>query len=179
MKTKFLIMFVLMPMLAFTQVKGKSSKDPFTTSKGTTFKKGQVVKLSKPSNGDKFSFAYISKSGFSLGKIAKMANSVRNVSNLNVSSISEISSAVNTVSEIANSELVSSAMNQLIGEAVSESYVKENALPSSMEGAKFKIKKFKVYTDKNTGDQVVHAIAKGNGKTVAILLDFAEKTGEI
>ena len=35
------------------------------------------------------------------------------------------------------------------------------------------------YTDKETGTQIVHAIAKGKGGKVAILIDAAEEKGEI
>ena len=66
-----------------------------------------------------------------------------------------------------------------MGQAVSESYVSENALDDTMNGKTYKIKSFKVYTDKASGESIVHAIAKGNGQTVAILLEFAEKAGEI
>lgn len=179
MKTRILIAFMLVPMLAFAQIKGKKSKEPFTSSKGTTYKIGQIIKLGKPSNGDKFAYAYVKKGGFGLGDIAKIAKSVNDVKNLNVSNVQSIANSVKQVNEIANSELVSSAMNQLMGQAVSESYVAENALAAGMEGTKYKIKKFKVYTDKDTGDKIVHAIAKGSGKTIAVLLEFAERTGEL
>lgn len=179
MKTKILMLLMLVPVLTFAQVKGKKSKDPQKTSKGTEFKVGQIIKLGKASNGEKYAYVYISKSGLSLGNIAKMAKSVRDVKNMNTSSIQNIANSVEQVNELANSELVSSAMNQLMGQAVSQKYVDENSLNAGLEGSKYKIKKFKVYTDKDTGDKIVHAIAKGGGKTVAVLLDFAEKTGEI
>ena len=66
-----------------------------------------------------------------------------------------------------------------LGQNYCTSHVSENALEASMKGSKFKIKSFKIYTDKDSGDTVVHAIAKGNGKKIAVLLEFAEKTGEI
>lgn len=179
MKTKVLIMLLLAPVIAFAQIKGKKSKKPYKTTKGTEFKVGEVIQLKKASNGNKFAYAYVKKSGFSLKSIANVANTVRDAKNLNVNSVSSISNTVNKANELANSELVNGAMNQLMGQAVSETYVSENALPAAMEGSKFKIKQFKIYTDKDTGDQIVHAIAKGSGKNVAILLDFAEKMGEL
>lgn len=179
MKTKILLTLLLVPFVAFAQIKGKKSKSPYKTSKGTEFKVGDVIQLKKASNNNKFAYAYVKKSGLSLGNITKAVKSVRDVKNMNVNSVENISNTLDNVNNLANSELVNSAMNQLMGQAVSPSYVQENALPAAMEGSKFKIKQFKVYTDKDTGDQIVHAIAKGGGKNVAILLDFAEKMGEL
>ena len=172
-------MLLLAPMLMVAQVKGKKSKKAFTTSKGTVFNVGDVVKLNKASSQNKFAYAYVNKSMFSLKNITKAVKSVRDVKNMDVKNVSNLANNLETVSKIANSEVVNSAMTQLMGQSVSESYVSENALDSTMEGKKFKIKSFKVYTDKDTGDSIVHAIAKGNGKTVAILLEFAEKAGEL
>ena len=179
MRTKVLLLMMLVPMFALAQIKGKKSKSPYKTSKGTEFKVGQIIKLGKPSNGETFAFAYVKKSGLSLGNIAKAARTINSARNMNVSNVRNIANTVDQVNNLANSELVSSAMNQLMGQAVSADYVEKNALSSEMENAKFKIKQFKIYTDKDTGDQIVHAIAKGGGKNVAILLDFAEKTGEL
>ena len=179
MKTKILILFMLAPMLTFAQIKGKKSKKPYTTSQGTEFKVGDVITLGKASSGEKFAYAYVKKSGLSIGNITKAVKSVKDVKNLNVSSVQNIANTVDNVNNLASNELVNSAMNQLMGQAVSESYVEENALDVAMEGKKLKIKQFKIYTDKDTGEQIIHAIAKGGGKNVAILLDFAEKTGEL
>ena len=179
MKKQILVMLLLAPMLVLAQVKGKKSKESFTTSNGTEFNVGDVVKLEKASNDDKFAFVYVNKSMLSLKNITKAVKAVKDAKNMDVTNVNKIANNLETVTNIANSEIVNGAMTQLMGQAVSKSYVEENALDLSMEGKKFKIKQFKVYTDKNTGDSIVHAIAKGNGKTVAVLLEFAEKTGEI
>jgi hypothetical protein len=179
MKKQILVMLLLTPMLVLAQVKGKKSKKAFKTSTGTEYKVGDMIQLKKASNKDKFAYVYINKSGFSFKSIAKAVKSVRDVKNLDVSSVEKISNTIDNVNTIANSELVSGAMSQLMGKAVSEKYVTENELPSSKEKSKYKIKSFKIYTDKDTDEKIVHAIAKGGGKTIAILLEFAEKTGEI
>ncbi|KGL61849.1 hypothetical protein [Polaribacter sp. Hel1_85] len=179
MKKRILVMLLLAPMLLLAQVKGKKSKKSFTTSNGTEFNVGDIVKLEKASNGNKFAYAYVSKSMLSIKNITKAVKSVRDVKNMNVSSVQNISNTLDQVNNLASSELVSGAMAQLMGQAVSESYVSENALDTSVSGKKYKIKSFKVFTDKGSGESIVHAIAKGNGKTVAILLEFAEKAGEI
>lgn len=174
-----LFILMLIPIMVFSQIKGKKSKNPYQSSQGTEFKVGDIIQLKKASNGNHFAYAYIKKSSLNLKTIANVANSVRDVKSMNVSNVNNTVNTVNKVNAIANSELVSGTMNQLMNQAVSESYVAENALSAAMEGSKFKIKQFKVFTDKDTGDQIVHAIAKGSGKNVAILLDFAEKTGEL
>ena len=179
MKKRVLVLLLLAPMLLLAQVKGEKSEETFVTPKGTTFNVGDIVTLGKASNGGKFAYAYISKSGFSLGKITSAVKSVNDARNMDVNNVKNISNTLNKVNDLANSELVSSLQAQLMGQAVSSDYVLENALDASMGDKKFKIKKFKIYTDKDTGEKIVHAIAKGNGKTVAILLEFAEKTGEI
>lgn len=179
MKSKILIMIMLVPMLTFAQIKGKKSKKPFTTSQGTEYKIGDVITLGTASNEDKFAYVYVKKSAFSIKNIAKAVKSVKDVKNMNVKNIKNISNTINKVNDLANSEIVSNAMTQLMGKAVSVDYVEKNALESTMKDSKFKIKNFKIYTDKATGEQIIHAIAKGGGKNVAILLDFAEKTGEL
>jgi hypothetical protein len=178
MKNKILVMLLLAPMLVFAQVKGKKSKKSFTTSVGTEYKVGDVIELATASNTDKFAYVYINK-GLSLGSITKAVKSVKDAKNLDVKNIKDISNTLDKVNTLANSELVNSAMTQLMGKAVSEKYVEDNALTSSMKGMKFKIKNFKVYTDKETGGKIIHAIAKGNGKKIAVLLEFAEKSKEI
>ncbi len=179
MKKSVIIMLLLTPMLVLAQVKGKKSKSPFKTTKGTEFKVGDVIKLEKASNEDKFAYAYVNKSILSLKNITKAVKSVREIKNMDVKNINNIANNLETVNKLANNEVVSSAVAQLIGQAVSENYVSENALDATLSGKKYKIKSFKVYTDKDSGESIVHAIAKGNGKTIAVLLDFAEKAGEI
>lgn len=179
MKKNVIILLLLAPMLVLAQVKGKKSKKSFTTSKGTEFNVGDMIELQKASNKDKFAFVYVNKSMLSLKNITKAVNTVKDAKNMDVKNVNKLANNLETVTNLANSEIVSGAMAQLMGQAVSESYVTENALDSSLSGNKYKIKNFKVYTDKNTGESIVHAIAKGNGKTVAVLLEFAEKMGEI
>lgn len=179
MKTKVLVMLLLTPMLILAQVKGKKSKKSFTTSSGKVYNVGDMIQLNEASNDGKYAYAYINKSMLSLKNITKVVKSVSDVKNMKVSDVNNLRNNLETINSIAKSDVVSGAMAQLMGQAVSESYVTENALDASMNGNKYKIKNFKVYTDKASGQSIVHAIAKGNGKTVAILLDFAEKTGEI
>lgn len=179
MKKKVIIMLLLAPMLVIAQVKGKKSKKSFTTSSGTVFNVGDIIQLDKPSKEDKFAYVYVNKSMLSLKNITKAAQTLKDAKNLDVKNVNKLAQNLETVNKLASNEIVSGAMAQLIGQAVSESYVIENALDTSMEGKKFKIKQFKIYTDKNFGESIVHAIAKGNGKTVAVLLEFAEKAGEI
>lgn len=179
MKRVTLVMLLLTPMLILAQVKGKKSKKSFKTSNGTEFNVGDMIQLQKASNKDKFAYAYVSKSMFSLKNITKAVNTVRDAKNMDVKNVNKLANNLETVTSLANSEIVSGAMAQLMGQAVSESYVTENALEGTLSGKKYKIKSFKIYTDKNSGESIVHAIAKGNGKTIAVLLEFAEKMGEI
>jgi hypothetical protein len=176
MKKRILILLLLAPMLMLAQVKGKKSKKAFKTSSGIEYKVGDVIQLKKASNSDKFAFAYINKSGFSLGKALNAAKSLNNLKNGNVNNISN---TINAVNSIASSGLLDGTMSKLLNKAVSKKYVSENALDATMSNASFKIKNFKIYKDKKTGEKIVHAITKGKGKTVAILLEFAEKSGEI
>ncbi len=176
---KIMLLLLVFPLITFAQIKGEKSKETQKTVNGTTFSVGDIITLNKASNEDKFAYVYVKKSMLSLGNVAKAMNTVRDVRTMNVSSVQNVANTVKTVNSIANSELVSSALNQLAAEAVSPSYVDENALSASKEGAKYKIKFFKVYSDKESEYKIVHAIAKGKGKKVAILLDFAEKSGEI
>lgn len=172
-------MLLLAPMLMLAQVKGKKSKKDFKTSTGTVYKVGDKITLAKASNKDKFAFAYVSKSMFSLKNITKVVKSARDIKNMDVSNVNNIANNLETVNNLASNEMVSGAMAQLMGKVVSEKYVTENALDASLSGKTYKIKRFKIFTDKVSGEAIVHAIAKGNGKTIAILLEFAEKTGEI
>ena len=105
--------------------------------------------------------------------------SVQDVKNMNVSNVNSIANTVKSVNNLASNELADEAMSKLMMQAVSPSYVEKNALDTTMEGIKLKIKQFKIYTDKETGENIVHAIAKGKGKNVAVLLELAEKSGEI
>ncbi len=179
MKKNVIILLLLTPMLMLAQVKGKKSKKPYKTSKGTEFKVGDIVKLETASNNDKFAYVYVNKSMLSLKNITKAVNTIKDAKNMNVKNVNNLASNLEKVNTLANNEIITGAMAQLMGQAVSESYATENALNTSDSGKKYKIKSFKVFTDKNSGNSIVHAIAKGNGKTIAILLDFAEKAGEI
>jgi hypothetical protein len=176
MKTRILVMLLLAPMLILAQVKGKKSKNAFTTTSGTEFKVGEMITLKKASNSDKFAFAYVNKSGLSIGNALKAARSLKNLKNGNVSNLS---TTINAVNSIASSGLLDGTMSKLMNKAVSSKYVSENALDATLSKTSYKIKNFKIYKDKKSGEKIVHAIAKGNGKTVAILLEFAEKAGEI
>ena len=93
--------------------------------------------------------------------------------------VSNLSTTINAVNSIASSGLLDGTMSKLMNKAVSSKYVSENALDATLSKTSYKIKNFKIYKDKKSGEKIVHAIAKGNGKTVAILLEFAEKAGEI
>ncbi len=179
MKKNVIIMLLLAPMLVVAQIKGKKSKKTFKTSAGTAYNVGDKITLGEASNKEKFAFVYVSKSMLSLKNITKAVNTVKSAKNMDVSNVNKLADNLEVVNKLANNEIVSGAMAQLMGKAVSETYVVENALDDSQNGSSYKIKNFKVYTDKSTGESIVHAIAKGNGKTVAILLEFAEKAGEI
>jgi len=179
MKKNVIILLLLAPMLVLGQVKGKKSKKSFKTTKGTEFKVGDMIKLDKASNEDKYAYVYINKSMFSLKNITKAAKTLKNAKKMDVKNVNNLTKNLEVVTDLANNEIVSGTLSKLMGQAVSESYVKENAIASSLSGTKYKIKSFKIYTDKDTGQSIVHAIAKGNGKTVAVLLDFAEKSGEL
>jgi len=179
MKSRILIALLLIPALTFAQIKGKKSKKPFTTSQGTEYKVGDQVTLGTPSNENKFAFVYVKKSALSIANIKNAVNTVNNVKNLNVKNVNGVANTIKTASKLADNAIVDEAMSKLMGKAVSASYVEKNALDNSMVGKSFKIKQFKVYTDKDSGENIVHAILKGNGKNIAILLELAEKTGEI
>ena len=179
MKKTVLVMLLLAPMLIVSQVKGKKSKKSFTTSAGTTYNVGDMIHLKTASKDDAFDYVYVNKSMLSLKNITKIVKSVRDVKNMDVKNVNNLANNLEAVTNLANNDMVSGAMSKLMGKAVSEKYVSENALNSSMSGNKYKIKSFKIYTDKNSGESIVHAIAKGDGKKVAILLEFAEKAGEI
>lgn len=179
MKKRILIILLLAPMLIMAQIKGKNSKDPFTSAKGTAYKTGDVITLKTPSNKDKYAFVYKFKSSMSFGNLMKTAKNVRNVKNANLKSTKNIKSTINTTKNIANSNLAKGSVTALQNKVVSEKYIKENAFPKKYSGKEYKIKSFKIYTDKETGQKVVHAIAKGKGGKIAILIDAAEEKEEI
>lgn len=176
MKKNVIILLLLAPMLVVAQIKGKKSKEPFTSTKGITYKIGDAITLKDPSNSDKYAYVYKFKSSMSLGNIMKTVQNVNNVANLNTSSVQGIKNAVNTAKNVAGDKLLASSLQSKV---VSEKYVTENAWDKKYSGKAYEIKSFKVYEDKETGTKIVHAITKGKGGKVAILIDAAEEKGEI
>ena len=179
MKKRILVLLLLAPMLVVAQIKGKNSKDPYKSKKGIEYKKGSKIKLSKPSNGEKFAYVYKFKSSLSFGNVMKTVKNARDVKNLNVKNTKGIKSAINTTKSISNNDLINSSIASLQNKVVSEKYVKENAFEAKMSGNEYTIKSFKIFTDKESGKKLVHAIAKGKGGKIAILIDAAEEKGEI
>jgi len=179
MKKNVIILLLLSPMLVFAQIKGKSSKDPFTSSNGVEYKVKDKITLKKPSTNSKFAYAYTFKSNMSLGNIMKTAKNIRDVKNLNVNNTASIKKAIQTGKNVSKSNLVKGNMASLQSKVVSDKYVEENALGMDMAGKTYTIKSFKVYIDEETGEKIVHAIAKGKGGKIAILIDAAEEKGEI
>ncbi len=175
--TSLLILFV--SITAFSQIKGKKSEETFTAKDGRTFNVDDIIQLKEPSNGDKFAYVYEFKSSMSLKNITNAAKSLNDVRNMNVSNVSNISSNLDNVQALANNDMISSSMGSLMNSVVSEKYVSENALDKTAANTKWKIDNFKIYTDKDTGEQIVHAMAKGAGKTIAILIEFAIIKGEL
>lgn len=175
--TSLLILFV--SITAFSQIKGKKSEETFTAKDGRTFNVDDIIQLKEPSNGDKFAYVYEFKSSMSLKNITNAAKSLNDVRNMNVSNVSNISSNLDNVQALANNDMISSSMGSLMNSVVSEKYVSENALDKTAANTKWKIDTFKIYTDKDTGEQIVHAMAKGAGKTIAILIEFAIIKGEL
>jgi len=169
----------MIPVMTFSQIKGKKSKKPFTAPNEKVYKVGDRIQLKEPSNGGVFAYVYEYKSNFSFKSIANAAKSIRDVKNLDVKNIKSVTDNLESIQNLADSQLVSSAMNQLMGKAVSEKYVNKNALPSSFSNSEWKIKSFKIFTDKESDAKLVHALAKGNGKTIAILIDYAIKVNEL
>ncbi|MFC4268049.1 hypothetical protein [Polaribacter marinivivus] len=176
MKKNVIILLLLAPMLMLAQIKGEKSKEPFTSSKGKTYKVGDAIILKNPSNSDKYAFVYQFKSSMSFGNIMKTVKNVNNVANLNTSNIQGIKNAVNTAKNVAGDKLLASSLQSKV---VSEKYVTENAWDKKYSGKAYEIKSFKVYEDRETGKKIVHAIAKGKGGKVAILIDAAEEKEEI
>ena len=179
MKKNVIILLLLTPVFVFGQIKGDKSKDPYTTTKGTKFEKKDVIQLATASKDAKFAYAYTFKSNMSFGNLVKTAKNVKDVSNLNVKNTKGIKNAIETAENISDDDLLKSSVESLQNRVVSEKYVSENALASSSTGEKYKIKYFKIYTDDESGKQVVHAIAKGKKGKIAVLLDAAEAAGEI
>ncbi|MFY9242196.1 MAG: hypothetical protein WAO74_04140 [Polaribacter sp.] len=179
MKKNVIILLLLAPMFVLAQIKGENSDEPFTSQKGKEYKVDDVIVLKKASNEGNYAFVYKFKSSLSFGNIVKTVKNVNDVSNLNVNSTQGIKNAINTTKSIASNDLVKNSVASLQNKVVSESYVKENAWDKKYAGQEYTIKSFKVFTDEETGQQIVHAIAKGKGGKVAILIDAAEENDEI
>lgn len=175
--TTLLLFFV--SITAFAQIKGKKSEETFTAKNGQVFNVDDIIELKKPSNGDKFAFVYEFKSSMSLKNITNAAKSINDVRSMNVSNVSSISNNLDNIQTLANNEMISNSMSNLMNQVVTEKYVTENALDITSANTKWKIDHFKIYKDKETGEQIVHAMAKGSGKTIAILIDFALIKGEL
>lgn len=175
--TSLLILFV--SVTALSQIKGKKSEETYTSKNGRVFNIDEFIELKDPSNGEKFAYAYEFKSNLSFKNITNAAKTLSDVKNMNVSSISNVAGSVDNIKMIANNDLLTSSMGSLINSVVSEKYVSENALDKTSAHTKWQIENFKIYTDKKTGEQVVHAMAKGAGKTVAILLELAMAKNEL
>lgn len=179
MKKSAIILLLLAPMFVLAQIKGENSKDPYTSVNGKVYKVGDEITLKKASNENKYAFVYKFKSSLSFGNIVKTVKNVNDVANLNVRSTQGIKNAINTTKNIASNDLVKNSVASLQNKVVSESYVKENAWDNKYSGKEYTIKSFKVFTDEETGKQIVHAITKGKGGKVAILIEAAEEMEEI
>lgn len=173
------MLLLTIPAITFAQIKGKKSKSPFTGENGVTYKKGDSFKLGPASGGEVYAYVYEYKKSFSLKSIANAAKSIKDVKNMNVKNVRNLSKNINTVKNLADNKLVSSAVTKAMGKVVSEKYVEENALASSFSNTKWKIKEFKIFDDKESGKKLVHAIAKGNGKTIAVFMNYAIMVKEI
>ncbi len=179
MKKNVLILLLLAPLFVMAQIKGEKSKDAFTSMNEKTYNVGDKITLKTPSNEDKYAFVYKFKSSLSFGNIVKTVKNVNDVKNLNVKNTRSIKNAIKTTKNVANSNLAKGSVVSLQNKVVSEKYVKENAFPKKYSGKDYTIKYFKVFTDDETGKKIVHAIAKGKGGKVAILIDAAEEKEEI
>lgn len=178
-KIMSIVLLLLVPVITSAQIKGKKSKSPYTGSNEKVYKVGDSFKLGLPSNGETFAYAYVYKKSLSLKSIANAAKSIRDVKNMNVKNVKNLSNNINTVKNLADNDLVNSAATKMMGKVVSEKYVEENALASSFSNTKWKIKSFKVFKDDESGEEIVHAIAKGNGKTIAVCMNYAIGVKEI
>lgn len=179
MKKVTLVMLLLAPMLIVAQIKGEKSKEPFTSQKGKVYKKGDEITLATPSGDGTYAYVYKFKSSLSFGNIMKTVKNVQDVKNLNLKNTQGIKNAINASKSIASNDLLKNSVSSLQNKVVSEKYVEENAWDEKYKGREYKIKSFKIYTDKETGTKIVHAIAKGKGGKIAILIDAAEEKGEI
>lgn len=180
MKTTITIMLLIFISAAtFAQIKGKKSEETFTAKDGRTFNVDDVIELKNPSNGDKFAYVYEFKSSLSFKNITNAAKSLNDVRNMNISDVASVSKNMDQLQTLASNDMISDKMGSLMNTVVSEKYVSENALDKTSANTKWKIDTFKIHTDKETGQQIVHAMAKGGGKTVAILIDFAIIKGEL
>lgn len=176
MKKKLIAILLFVPIMVFGQIKGEKSEESFTSESGKTYAVGDNITLKLPSNSDKYAYVYKFKSSLSLGNIVNTVNNARNVANLNTSNIQGIKNGINVAKKVANDKILASSLQSKV---VTEKYVEENAMPKKFEGNAYEIKYFKVYTDEETGKQIVHAITKGKGGKVAILIDAAEEKEEI
>ncbi|MGB5982278.1 MAG: hypothetical protein WBG46_09050 [Nonlabens sp.] len=179
MKNLILCLLFITTAVATAQIKGKSSKEPYTSSNGKVYEKKDVITLKEPSGEDAFVYAYTYKSSMSLGNIRKTLNTARDVKNMNLKNTQGLTNAVRTAKNLSSDEILKTSVRSMQSKAVSEKYREENKLDSSSNGNTYKIRSFKIYTDEETGEQIVHAIAKGKGGKVAILIDAAEEAGEI
>lgn len=173
------LLILLVSITGFSQIKGKKSEETFTAKNGRVFNVDDIIELKKPSNGDKFAYVYEYKSSLSLKNITNAAKSLNDARNMNVTNVSNLSSNLDNIQTLASNDMISDSMGALMNATVSEKYVAENALDNMAVGTKWKIDTFKIYTDKATGEQIVHAMAKGAGKTIAILIEFAIIKNEI
>ncbi len=178
-KTVFTFLVLTVSVVTFAQVKGKKSEDPFTASNGQEFKVGDMIQLKEGSNAGTFAFAYEVKSAFSLANVTKAVKTVSDVKSGGIGNVKNVTGNLDNLKLLNESGILDGAMNSLMSAAVTPKYVAENALPATYKNTQWQIENFKVYTDKKTGQQLVHAIAKSDGKTAAILLDLAIKANEM
>jgi hypothetical protein len=178
-KAALTFLLLTVSVVTFSQVKGKKSEDPFTASNGKEFKVGDMIQLKEGSNAGTFAFAYDVKSAFSVANITKAIKTVSDVKGGGIGNLKNVAGNLDNVKLIANSGILDGAVASLMSAAVSEKYVAENALKSTSANTKWEIQNFKIYTDKASGQQLVHAIAKADGKTIAVLLELAIKANEI
>lgn len=180
MKKVFATMLLLtLSTVTFAQIKGKKSEEPFTSSSGKEYKVGDMIQLKQGSKEGVFAYAYEVKSALTMANITKAATAMRDLKGGGVKSLKGISNNIDNVRALQNSGVLNSAVNGLMNAAVSEKYVAENALKADMANTQYEIQNFKVFTDKKSGESLVHAIAKGNGKTIAVLIELAALANEI
>jgi hypothetical protein len=178
-KSLFTFVLLTITIIGNAQIKGKKSEDPFKASNGAEYRVGDMITLKQGSKDGTFAYAYEAKSALTMANITKAATAVRDMKGGGVSSLRGVSNNIDNISAISNSGVLNSAMAGLMNAAVSEKYVSENALPPAMANTSWEIQNFKVYTDKASGEQIVHAMAKGNGKTIAVLIELALLANEM